>query len=137
VAVQASLEAADHILPDAQIDNAEGTVTLRGAHRAINLHLETQLPGDRKTRRLNRLETLQGQAGADEIRAQALLFEAIANGAGNNAPALACFLSKRKKSQLGVSDACFVWRDAELSAQVIEGDAVNITIGQIEESAKI
>ena len=64
---QFAVEAADHFLSYAQIDDSESSIRFGSGHRPVRLHAERDLPVDGESRGLQFFEIRQGNGGADQI----------------------------------------------------------------------
>src|SRR5579885_1944664 len=130
VGCERAVEAADDFVADAEIHDAEGAVALGSAKRAVELETEVELAADGEAGGLEALEIFEREARADDIGREILIGEAIRSGACDDAGAAGSLLAGSEEAELGVGDAGFLRAGFETAAQAIEGEAVDIGIGE-------
>src|SRR5882762_7875637 len=131
---QAAVETADDLLADAEIHDAKSSIAERCDRRTTGFQLETDLPSHREERRLQFLEILKRQRRAGKFCGQRLVSITIAYRTGNDPCAASAFLSRREEAQLRIGNARFLLRNAQLSAQAIKREPVNISLREVKQS---
>src|SRR6266850_2944409 len=130
---QTAVKTTDDLLANAEIHDPESPLAQRRHHRSTGFQLETDLPPYREARRLKFLEILKRQRRAHEFGGDGLVHIAIARRTGNDPCATSAFFSGREEAQLRIGNARFLSRNAQLSAQAIKCESVNISLREVKQ----
>ena len=138
VRIELALEAAEHVVAELQIDQAQRAVDLRRSSRTFAGQMETQLPADGQAGRLHALDPGERHHRAGDVEHDLCIAGAVEDIAGEHAGRSRSLRTagrrRRHQAQFGVGDADFALTQRDLAASAIELPAPALRIDHVEEA---